>query len=481
MEELVSLCKRKGFVFPSSEIYGGNAGFFDYGPLGVEMKRNIIDNWWKTMISNQDNMVGLDSSIITNPNVWVASGHVKQFNDPLIEDVSDGCRYRADHLYVLTFDLNDTVIATHCITDKDTIPTLRKRYDKRSKQSINWTLEECSKLSDDELSKLPSPISGKIGTLKKLQNFNLMLTTNVGSMENKSYLRPETAQGIFCNFKSVLNSSRMSIPFGIGQVGKAFRNEICPRNFLFRGREFEQMEIEYFIDDVADWKSEQEAWIQRYWDWLLSIGVKRDLLSKEVHAKEDLAHYALGCTDIIFKYPFGESELMGVAARGNYDLTQHTEHSKTKLEYYDVISKRTYVPQVIEPSIGVDRLILALLVSAYDVDVIDGEKRNVLRFHKKIAPVKIGIFPLLSNKEPLKEKAKQITTELRRKFAVQYDESGAIGRRYRRMDEIGTPYCITVDFQSLTDNTVTVRERDSTKQERVSISDLESYFDTQFA
>lgn len=479
MDQLISLCKRRGFIFPSSEIYGGNAGFFDYGPLGCEMKRNINKLWWKNMITEDQNMVGLDSSIITNPNVWVASGHVKQFCDPLIEDITDGCRYRGDHIYSLVILSNDLVIDTKCLLSKDSLEGCLKQY-KKKHVNISYKLIECSKLSDEELFALPSPTSNKTNTLKRLPNFNLMMRTNIGANDNISYLRPETAQGIFCNYKLVLNSSRMSIPFGIGQIGKAFRNEICPRNFTFRSREFEQMEIEYFISDEADWKNEQELWIQRYWKWLIDIGISEDRLAKEVHDKEDLAHYALGCTDITFKYPFGNCELMGIAARGNYDLTQHSEHSGVKMDYYDPIKKLSYIPHVIEPSIGVDRLFLALLVSSYEEETINGEKRTVLHLHKKIAPIKIGVFPLLSNKRELVDKAQEVAASLRRKFNILYDVSGAIGRRYRRMDEIGTPYCVTIDFTTLDDNTVTIRDRDSTQQIRFPINSLIAHFTTLF-
>ena len=329
---------------------------------------------------------------------------------------------------------------------------------------------------------VPSPATGKVGTLTEPRDFNMMFETNVGALKNASsvaYLRPETAQGIFSNFKNIVDTGRVKIPFGIAQIGKAFRNEITPRNFIFRSREFEQMEIEYFIPpDEELWPKFHRKWIDERKAWFNSIGLTSDMLGEEVHPKEKLAHYAKACTDITFKFPFGEHELEGIAARGNFDLTQHQDHSGKNLEIFDEERKIKYLPHVIEPSLGVDRTFLAVICSSYHIDEIDGEKRTVLRFHPRVAPVKVGVFPLVKNKPELVEKARNLYSKLRRKWNVIYDHGGAIGRRYRRIDEIGVPFGVTVDFESIEgDGTVTLRDRDSTKQERLSEQELVSYLE----
>ena len=329
---------------------------------------------------------------------------------------------------------------------------------------------------------VPSPATGKVGTLTEPRDFNMMFETNVGALKDASsvaYLRPETAQGIFSNFKNIVDTGRVKIPFGIAQIGKAFRNEITPRNFIFRSREFEQMEIEYFIPpDEELWPKFHRKWIDERKAWFNSIGLTADMLGEEVHPKEKLAHYAKACTDITFKFPFGEHELEGIAARGNFDLTQHQDHSGKNLEIFDEERKIKYLPHVIEPSLGVDRTFLAVICSSYHIDEVDGEKRTVLRFHPRVAPVKVGVFPLVKNKPELVEKARNLYSKLRRKWNVIYDHGGAIGRRYRRIDEIGVPFGVTVDFESIEgDGTVTLRDRDSTKQERLSEQELVSYLE----
>jgi glycyl-tRNA synthetase len=443
MEKLVSLCKRRGFVFPSSEIYGGLNGCWDYGPLGVELKRNIKEAWWKDMVSGHDDvstlegapsaysMVGVDCSILMNPQVWVASGHVGGFSDPMVD--CKGCkgRFRADQI------------------------TEIKCPEKPSK-----TVGESEKCQ-----------------LTEARAFNLMFKTNVGALEDSSsiaYLRPETAQGIFVNFKNVSDTSRVRVPFGIAQIGKAFRNEINPRNFTFRSREFEQMEIEFFCSPESS-EGWYQYWRNRRYRWYTDLGLKSNKLILRDHRSDELAHYAKGCADVEYEFPFGVSELEGIANRTDFDLRQHMQHSGKDLQYFDDqepdAAKRRFVPYVIEPSAGADRATLAFLCEAYDEDTVEGETRLVMRFHPRLAPIKAAILPLVK-KEGMPEKAAELYRTLRKRFNVFYDEKGAIGRRYRRQDEVGTPYCMTVDGQSLVDSTVTVRDRDSLEQSRVAMADI---------
>jgi glycyl-tRNA synthetase len=342
-------------------------------------------------------------------------------------------------------------------------------------------LKDLTEATKEDMEQIPSPATGTPGTLTPPRDFNLMFETNVGAMadgSSKAYIRPETAQGIFVNFKAVQTTGRTKVPFGIAQVGKAFRNEIAPRNFIFRSREFEQMEVEYFISDSEDaWQKHHEEWIDFSWNWLKSIGLREELMGREVHRKDKLAHYARACTDITFRFPFGESELQGVAARGNFDLMQHQEMSGKSQEYFDEANKRKYVPHVIEPSLGVDRLFLALLASAYDEDEVGGEKRTLLRFHPSMAPIKCAVFPLMKKNDDIMKTADELYRKLQLRHNCFWDVSGAIGRRYRRMDEAGTPFCVTVDFDTLEDGTVTVRERDSTEQVRIPMADVAAYID----
>jgi len=418
MEKIVSLCKRRGFIFPSSEIYGGLGSCWDYGPLGVELKRNIKDAWWRAVVQERDDMAGLDASIMMHPQIWVASGHVEGFSDPLVECKVCHLRWRAT-------DLNGS------------------------------SCPDCG------------------GELTEPKLFNLMFKTFMGPVEDEAsvvYLRPETAQGIFVNFDNVLATSRKKLPFGIAQIGKSFRNEITTGNFIFRTREFEQMEIEYFVRPGSDEKW-FDYWVQERFNWYLKLGIKQENLRLRRHGKEELAHYAKDCYDIEYLFPMGWAELEGIANRGDYDLVQHAKHSGKTLSYFDEEAGERYTPYVIEPSAGVDRSALALLIDAYDEELAEGETRVVLHFHPELAPIKVAILPLSRN-EKLVPLAREVYTKLRRYFMMQYDDAQSIGRRYRRQDEIGTPFCVTIDFQSLEDNQVTIRERDSMGQIRLPIEEL---------
>src|SRR4030066_1909262 len=418
MEKIVSLCKRRGFIFPSSEIYGGLASCWDYGPVGVELKRNVKETWWKAMVQDRDDVVGLDTSIMMHPGVWAASGHIDNFTDPLVECKSCHLRWRAD-----------AVEGKKC--------------------------PQCG------------------GELTEPRMFNLMFKTLMGPVEEEAsivYLRPETAQGIFVNFENVLNTSRKKLPFGIAQIGKAFRNEITTGNFIFRTREFEQMEVEYFVEPGSD-EEWFDYWVQERFNWYMKLGIKRENLHLRRHGKEELAHYAKDCYDVEYLFPMGWAELEGIANRGDYDLVQHAKYSGKTLSYFDEEADERYTPYVIEPSAGVDRSALAFLVDAYDEELAEGETRVVLHFHPELAPIKVAILPLSRN-EKLAPLARNVYTKIRRYFMTQYDDAQSIGRRYRRQDEIGTPFCVTIDFQSLEDNQVTIRERDSMTQIRIPINDL---------
>lgn len=446
MEDIVSLCKRRGFVFPGSEIYGGFANTWDYGPYGSQLKKNIKDFWWKNFVQLRDDVVGLDSSILMNPKIWEASGHIGSFTDPLMDCKNCKERIRGDKL----------------IEDKLGI-----------EMAAGKSLEEIGKIINEN--KLECPKCGKCN-FTEARSFNLMFKTHQGVIEETAaavYLRPETAQGIFVNFKNVVQNCRQRVPFGIAQIGKAFRNEITPGNFTFRTREFEQMEIEYFISplDKNDIKVKFDEWKKECWEWYQKLGVKEENMRFREHEKDELSHYSSMTYDIEYKFPFGWGELMGLAYRGCYDLTQHQEFSGEKLEYVDPQTNEKYIPHVIEPSFGADRTVLIALIDAYDEDEVDGEKRTVMRFNPEIAPVKAAIFPLMKKPELIKV-AMKIFDELKLKHTVEYDDSGAIGKRYRRQDEIGTPYCITVDYDTLEDKQVTIRERDSMKQKRIKIEDI---------
>jgi glycyl-tRNA synthetase len=496
METIVALCKRRGFIFQSSEIYGGFNGFFDYGPLGVELKKNIRDCWWNDMVRRRDDVVGLESSIIMHPKVWEASGHVAGFSDPLVDCKTSKQRFRADQLFFSPVVIDGkTVGYVSALESERTTEELQAAAESfKRKKALQGTLapvtpKDFTEAREDEHARIPSPATGEPGSLTAPRAFNMMFQTNVGAMTDGSsvaYLRPETAQGMFVDFKNVVDTGRVKLPFGIAQIGKSFRNEITPRNFIFRSREFEQMEMEYFIHEDADWKKSHDEWIEWCRSWLLSIGLPESHLSLYEHKKEKLAFYSRGTTDIMFRYPFGVQELWGIAARGSYDLTQHANASGKPQEIFDEATKKKFAPHVIEPAVGTDRIFLATLCAGYaEEDVTDEkgnvEKRVVLRLSPRIAPVKVAVLPLLKNKEALTQRAQALYKKLQRRYAVFYDESGAIGKRYRRQDEIGTPWCVTIDFDTIEKpgDTFTLRERDSMSQKRITESDLFALLDEQ--
>jgi glycyl-tRNA synthetase len=480
MEKLVALCKRRGFIFQSSEIYGGINGFWDYGPLGVELKRNIKDAWWEDVVRKRDDMVGLDCSIIMNPKVWEASGHVVNFSDPLVDCKQCKARFRADKVFTaIAADGENVLLSTGVEADspeqareaafaKSNSKTRRRLEDRGDK--IAWTIFRADQAAPGQASLCP--LDG--GALTDARRFNMMFKTFVGAMEDSSavaYLRPETAQGIFANYRNVLDSYRIKVPFGIAQIGKSFRNEINPRNFTFRSREFEQMEIEFFChpDEADKWYS---YWRETRYNWYTGLGLKSSKLRLRDHEKEELAHYARACADVEYEFPFGVSELEGIANRTDFDLSQHQKFSGKDMTYFDDETKQKFIPYVIEPSGGVDRATLAFLCEAYTEDTAPDENgnpqpRTVMKFHPRLAPVKAAVFPLVK-KEGMPEIAEGIHRECQKAgLSSFYDEKGAVGRRYRRQDEAGTPFCVTVDGQTLQDQTVTVRDRDTLRQDRI--------------
>jgi len=450
-QNIISFCKRKGFIFPSSEIYGGFAAVYDYGQYGVLLKNNIRDSWWRAMVQLRSDMIGLDSAIFMHPKAWVASGHVGGFNDPQVDCRKCKERYRADHL----------------------LKSYGVDADKASLEFINEQLDilrtsgklKCAKCGSTDLT--------------EARIFSLMVKSNIGSPvgefkeEDVVYLRPETCGGIYLNFKNTLDSSRSSVPFGIAQVGKAFRNEITARQFIFRTREFEQMEMQYFVhpDTVP---ANYEMWKQTRWQWYLDNGIPENKLKWYKHEK--LAHYATDAYDVEYDFAcLGSDEVEGIHARGNWDLTQHSKFSGQDLSYFDTKTNERYIPHIVETSVGLNRLVLMFLDFAYTEEEIEGGTRVVLKLPKHLAPIKVAIFPLLKNKPELVTKAKEIYDNLKLSFMCEFDDNGNVGKRYRRQDEIGTPYCVTVDFETLDDNMVTVRDRDTMTQERINISDIEQY------
>jgi glycyl-tRNA synthetase len=493
MEAIVALSKRRGFVFPSSEIYGGLNGFFDYGPLGAELKKNIRDCWWDDMVRRRDDVVGIESSIIMHPKVWEASGHVAGFTDPLVDCKVSKQRYRADQLFFAPVVVDGKTVGYVSALESDrTAENLQEQAETlKRKRAIQGKLEpvqprDMTESKPEEVALIPSPATGEPGSLTPPRAFNMMFETYVGALRDesaKSYLRPETAQGMFADFKNVVDTGRVKLPFGIAQIGKSFRNEITPRNFIFRSREFEQMEMEYFIHEDADWAKCHREWIDWCKGWLVSIGLPESMLSEYNHPKEKLAFYSKGTTDIMFRYPFGVQELWGIAARGNYDLTQHAAVSGVPQVIFDEASKKKFTPHVIEPAVGVDRIFLAVLCAGYAEEELKDEKgnvekRTVLRFSPRIAPIKVAVLPLLKNKPALVARAQELYRKLKRRWAVFYDEGGAIGRRYRRQDEIGTPWCVTIDFETIEkDGSFTLRERDSMKQVRIHEAELFAMLD----
>lgn len=443
MEDIVSLSKRRGFIFPGSEVYGGLSGTWDYGPLGLSLKRKIMQSWWKYFVDSREDMYGIDAAILMNQKVWQASGHVDTFNDPLVEDIVTKQRYRADSL------LRE---AGYDVEDLDT-------------SALNSLIIKNG---------IKSPNGNSLGEVK---TFNMMFETNVGPVRDDrsiSYLRPETAQGIFTNFRNVVDTFYPDIPFGIAQQGKAFRNEISPRDFIFRCRELEQMEIEYFVNP-DEWERLFELWLGEIEKWLESIGIDMKLLHRKEVSEKNRAHYSKRTVDFEFDFPIGREELLGVAYRTDFDLMNIQKHSGKSMAYRVKGTNQQFVPHVIEPSFGVERLVMAILTSSYRVDEVGSEKRAYLALPESIAPVLYAVSPLLKNKPELVLKAKAIYSQLKNKHGnVMWDDNGNIGKRYRRQDEIGTPYCIVIDFQTLEDDTVTVRDRDSTQQKRVSTKELVS-------
>jgi glycyl-tRNA synthetase len=432
MDKIVSLCRRRGFVFPSSEIYGGIGSTYDYGHYGVLAKNNIRSLWVQAMVQERDDIVALDSAVILNPRVWEASGHVSGFTDPLVDCRTCKLRFRADHI------------------------------------------------QDSQCGRRPSKRPGEFSEcdLTEPRQFNLMFETHVGALQDESslaYLRPETAQGIFVNFKNVLQLARRKPPFGIAQVGKSFRNEITPGNFLFRLREFEQMEMEFFVPP-ADAEQWFHYWVEQRYGWYTGLGLRESHLRKREHEASERSHYSSATTDLEYLYPIGWSELEGIANRGEYDLTQHTQHSGTKLEYVGEGGER-YTPHVIEPAVSIDRILLAFLCDGYDEEVVAERPRTVLRLHPRVAPVKAAVLPLIARSSDMAARARALYDELRRRHVVEYDDGGQIGRRYRRQDEIGTPFAFTIDEQTIEDETVTVRDRDSLAQERLPITGVRAWLD----
>jgi len=448
MQKIVSLCKRRGFIFSACEIYGGFANAYSYGPYGTELKNNIKKLWWKKFIQDRPDIVGIDGPILLHPRLWEASGHVGGFNDAMVDCRKCKKRYRADHI------VEDA-------TGKD----------------LEGDLPAMDKILKDEKIKCPNCGASDWTETRK---FNMMFKTEMnGITDDKGnyapvYLRPETAGAIFVEFKNILDSMRVKIPFGIAQIGKAFRNEIVAGNFIFRLREFEQMEIEYFIHPETDWEPLFENWLKLQEEFAMELGLAKNNVSRYEHPKEKLSHYSKKTIDTMYNFPFGVKELYGLAHRSDFDLTQHAKFSGEKLEYFDAEANTRYVPHVLEPTFGVDRSVLAALDAAYREEEVEGETRVVMKFPKKIAPIKVAIFPLMK-KEELVKSAKEIFDGLKETFVSEYDETGSIGKRYRRQDEIGTPYCVTIDYDSLKDQSVTVRDRDSMTQERIKISELEKY------
>jgi len=469
MEKIVSLCKRRGFIFQSCDIYGGLSNTWDYGPFGVELKNNVKNAWWKANVHQRDDIYGMDAAILMHPKVWEASGHISNFYDPLVECKKCGRRFRQDELTPLDKKEYNSIWENFNKTGQD------EKLLKVIKDDLIHKYGQCPtcgfqiNATQYDLNTQATPHPARI--------FNLMLKTFLGPVEdqaNTTYLRPETAQGMFVNFLNILDSKHPKLPFGLAQIGKAFRNEITPGNFTFRTREFEQMEIEYFVKpEEADKKLEE--WIDYRFSWYLNLGMKQENLRKRPHGKEELAHYAKACTDIEYNFPFGWSELEGIANRTDFDLKQHSQASGKDLQYFDEVAKEKYYPYIIEPSGGVDRSALAFLTDAYHEEKVKDDLRVVLKLHKDLAPIKVAVLPLLKNRPEIVELAKKIAQDLKKSFVTVYDDTAAIGKLYRRQDEVGTLYCVTIDVQSLDDKQVTVRDRDSMKQDRVGIDKLKEY------
>tara|TARA_Y100000766_G_scaffold280439_1_gene290284 strand:+ start:426 stop:1886 length:1461 start_codon:yes stop_codon:yes gene_type:complete len=467
---LTSLSKRRGFVFQSSEIYGGLASTWDYGPLGVELKRNIKDLWWKSIVKANENVVGMDAAILMHPKVWEASGHVENFHDPLIDNKETKKRYRVDHLLN---DQEDGVIDSLLSYFK-----IENNFDNDDEcyQAIISKLMDLDSSGDVmKTCGVIDPFNKNLGDWTDLRQFNLMFKTHMGPVKESGaeiYMRPETAQGIFVNYLNVQSTARQKLPFGIAQIGKAFRNEITTGNFIFRTREFEQMEMEFFchIDDTKKWL---KHWSEERLNWFKNLGINENKLRLRAHGDDELAHYSSACFDVEYQFDFGWSELEGIADRGTFDLDQHIEHSGKKLTYFDTVNNKHFVPAVVETSAGVDRAFLTVLADAYTEEEVNGENRVLLKLSPKIAPTTVAVFPLM-NKLDMPEIAQKLTADLREDYSAFYDAGGSIGKRYRRQDEAGTPFGITVDHDTLSDNTVTLRNRDTMEQSRISIDQASS-------
>lgn len=441
LEQLISLAKRRGFIYPGSDVYGGLSGTWDFGPLGVSLKRNIMQLWWKLFVEDRDDMYGVDAAILMNQKVWQASGHVATFTDPLVEDLETKQRFRADHL-----------------------------LKEAGYETTGLSLDQMNHMIQDKAIKSPNGHD-----LSDVRTFNMMFKTTVGPIDDEasvSYLRPETAQGIFTNYKNVVDSFYPNLPFGLAQQGKAFRNEISPRDFIFRSREFEQMEIEYFVDP-ATWEDSFEQWRQQTWRWMHALGLPDNMIHEIDVPEADRAHYSKRTIDFEFDFPIGRDELSGLAYRTDFDLINIQNAAGRTMEYTVKGTNTKFVPHVIEPSFGVERAVMAVLTAAYTTDTVNGESRTYLKLPAELAPVQYAVSPLVRNKEELVAKARQVYGQLKKKYgAVMWDDNGNIGKRYRRQDEIGTPYCVVIDFESLEDNTVTIRDRDTTEQKRVLIDTL---------
>ncbi len=495
LETLVSLCKRRGFIFPGSEIYDGLAGTYDYGPLGIELKRNIRDAWWRSMVYERDDVEGIESAILMNPRTWKASGHVDTFSDPLCDSLGPSHkRYRADHVppvEATAFEVID--ISDEAAPRKVENSQIWASSKKKAKEFYQAYWEKSLGLAGKRVKLEEVPGSTRVGRfspddgglLTEPRAFNLMLTTHCGPVVESAaqvFLRPETAQGMFVNFANVQSSMRRKLPFGIAQNGKSFRNEITPKNFIFRTREFEQMELEFFCKPGEECREGEmnddqwwEHWVEYRTNWHVRYGLKREHLRFHYQSREELAHYSKACCDIEFLFPLGWQELEGIANRTNYDLSQHMKESGKDLRYFDAELNKHYVPYVIEPALGADRSCLAFLTDAYTEEQVRDDKRVVLKLHRDLAPVKCAVFPLLKNKPELVAMAEKLTMDLKKKFHTVYDDTAAIGKLYRRQDEIGTPYCITVDVDSLTDQAVTVRDRDTMQQVRLPIDKVRDH------
>lgn len=472
LDDISSLCKRRGFVYPTSEIYGGLTSSYDYGPLGAELLRNLRNEWWKTFIQDRSDMVGLDSQILLHPETWVASGHVASFTDPLVEDLKTHKRYRADHLIEeqiknslnnepLWIDMHDPVLRD-LLQGKKVVEDLT--FEQRSE-----VLNAMGK----------SPAGNPISEQK---NFNLLFETRLGSVDGEKsvlYLRGETAQGIFTNFKNILDSNRVTLPFGVGQIGKSFRNEITTGQFIFRTLELEQAEIEYFFDpETTDWEKLFKSWQDAMWQFATkTLGVREENLRWRRHTDKERSHYSKDTYDLDYNFPFGWKELWGIAYRTDYDLTQHAKYSGADLTYTDPKTGKKFIPHVIEPAVGVNRLFLMVLADAF----VQEEKRIVLKLHPRLAPTKVAVFPLVANKDNITAKAQEVYGMLKGKYMTAWDARGNIGKRYLSQDEAGTPMCVTIDYTTLEDDSVTVRDRDTTKQDRVSIGKLQAYIDEKLA